>query len=173
MSFISSGVEYALHCLLFLSKPINASGTSVRDLAELQNVPVDFLAKLFTKLRKAGLVTATEGIKGGFTLAKPAEQITINDVVLAIDGHKSIFKCREIRTGCAIFENKTPAWATTGVCGIHAIMLEAEQKLRETLSQYTLADIAQQLIDKAPKNYTTQIITWLDERSSTRLSNND
>lgn len=71
MSQISTGVEYSLHCLLYLTHSQSAvEEASVRDLAELQGVPHDFLAKLFTKLAKAKLVVATEGIKGGFRLAR-------------------------------------------------------------------------------------------------------
>ena len=62
MSHISAGVEYGLHCLLYLSgPPTGGTEASVRDLAELQGLSVEFVAKLFTKLRKAGLTEATEG----------------------------------------------------------------------------------------------------------------
>lgn len=168
MSYISSGVEYALHCLLYLSQPINAKGVSVRDLASLQNIPTDYLAKIFTKLHKAGIVTATEGIKGGFSLAKPAEQITVHDVVIAIDNHKPLFKCKEIRSNCAVFDKQPPAWAITGTCAIHAIMLNAEQQMRTALAQQTLANLAQQLINKAPQEYSQQVIKWLDNRQTNR-----
>jgi Rrf2 family protein len=91
MSHISTAVEYGLHCLLYLSEP--AAGVheaSSKDLAELQGVPVEYLAKLFTKLSKAGIVVATEGVRGGFKLARPAAQISVLDVVRAIDGNKAV-----------------------------------------------------------------------------------
>ncbi|UYZ84388.1 Rrf2 family transcriptional regulator [Entomomonas sp. E2T0] len=172
MSYISSGVEYALHCLLYLSQPINAKGVSVRDLAELQNIPIDYLAKIFTKLHKAGIVIATEGIKGGFSLAKTADQISVHDVIVAIDNYKPLFKCKEIRSGCAVFDKKIPAEATQGTCTIHAIMLDAEQQLRDTLSQQSLADIAQKVTKKLPKDYPQQVIKWLDHRTINRQPNN-
>ncbi|MBE0777079.1 Rrf2 family transcriptional regulator, partial [Escherichia coli] len=50
------------------------------------------------------LVAATEGVRGGFRLARPANEISVLDVVRAIDGDKSIFECREVRERCAIFE---------------------------------------------------------------------
>ena len=78
--------------------------SSVRTLAELQGVPPELLAKVFTRLAKAGLVAATEGVRGGFRLARPANEISVLDVVRAIDGDKSIFECREVRERCAIFE---------------------------------------------------------------------
>ena len=130
MTHITTGVEYALHCLLFLvdsdeEQPL----ASARDLAELQGVPADFVAKLFTKLQKAGIVAATEGVRGGFRLARAPATISVLDIVEAIDGQKPLFECRNIRSQCALFEGDTPDWATRGVCSIHAVMLEAEPKL--------------------------------------------
>jgi Rrf2 family protein len=91
MSYISTGVEYGLHCLLYLADPEGVREASVRDLAEMQGVSVDYAAKLFTRLAKAGLVSATEGIRGGFTLARAPNAITVHDVVEAIDGEKALF----------------------------------------------------------------------------------
>src|SRR5262245_20326943 len=122
MSFISTGVEYGLHCLLYLAGSRGAvHEASVRDLAELQGISGEYLAKLFTKLAKAELVVATEGIRGGFRLARSAERITVHDVVIAIDGDKPLFDCLEIRERCAVFGETTPAWATRGVCAIHSV----------------------------------------------------
>jgi Rrf2 family protein len=115
MAHISSGVEYGLHCLLYLTESApGAREASVRDMAELQRVPLDYLAKLFTKLHKAGIVSATEGAKGGFTLARAAAEISVLDVVTAIDGDKALFECRDVREQCAVFGDEPPAWATSG-----------------------------------------------------------
>src|SRR5215470_18773943 len=98
MAHITTGVEYGLHCLLYLVYPPDQDRTaSVRDLAELQGVPAEYVAKLFTKLQKAGLVVATEGARGGFRLARPAKSISVLDVIVAIDGDKPLFECRDIR----------------------------------------------------------------------------
>ena len=169
MSFISTGVEYGLHCLLYLSRSqASVETASVRDLAELQGIPADYLAKLFTKLAKANLVVATEGIRGGFSLARPADKITVHDVVVAIDGDKPLFDCLEIRDRCAVFDDAPPAWATRGVCSIHAVMQSAEKAMRHELRQHTLLDIANRAIDKAPNSYGTQVVQWLTTRSVNR-----
>ncbi|MDR5754168.1 MULTISPECIES: Rrf2 family transcriptional regulator [unclassified Caballeronia] len=166
MSHISTGVEYALHCMLYLTEPPHGvRDASVRDLAELQGVPVDYVAKLFTKLHKAGLVIATEGAKGGFALARPPAQISVLDVVDAIDGDKPIFECREVRARCAVFDEDPPPWATSGVCAIHAVMRNAEKRMREALAGDCLADLATRIVAKAPRGYGPQVVRWLDERS--------
>ena len=171
MSHISNGVEYGLHCLLFLSgPPAGVVEASVRDLAELQGISVEYLAKLFTKLQKAGVVVATEGARGGFALARPPEKITVLDVVRAIDGKKLLFDCRNVRTGCAVFGANAPRWATSGVCSIHAVMLNAEKSMHEALSEHTLADLAGRVMAKAPEKYGNEIARWLSDRVSTRRS---
>lgn len=171
MSHISTGVEYGLHCLLYLSDPsAGVSDASAKDLAELQGVPVEYVAKLFTKLSRAGIVAATEGVRGGFRLARPAAEISVLDVVNAIDGNKALFDCREIRANCAVFGEKPPAWATRGVCSIHAVMLDAEKRMTESLAAHSLADLATRTVEKAPAAYGHQVVKWLGHRSSTRRS---
>lgn len=172
MSHISTAVEYALHCLLFLTAGSNKiPDASAKDLAELQGIPTEYVAKLFTKLNKAGLVIATEGARGGFTLAKRPREIRILDVVDAIDGKKALFECREIRSRCAVFGGDAPAWATQGVCAIHAVMQTAEMRMREVLAQHTLADLAKRAADKAPPAFGPAVVQWLGDRASNRRAN--
>jgi Rrf2 family protein len=170
MSHISTGVEYALHCMLYLTEPPHGvREASVRDLAELQGVPAEYVAKLFTKLHKAGLVVATEGARGGFALARPSREISVLDVVDAIDGDKPLFDCREIRARCAVFgEDAPPPWATSGVCAVHAVMKNAEKRMREALAADRISDLAGRMHAKAPRTFAPQVVKWLDERTNQR-----
>ncbi|GAB2841159.1 Rrf2 family transcriptional regulator [Pseudoduganella ginsengisoli] len=167
MSHISTGVEYALHCLVFLS---NRSGeeASAKDLAELQGIPADYVAKLFTKLSKAGLVRATEGVRGGFALARAPAAISVLEVVDAIDGGKPLFECREVRQRCAVFEGNEPDWTGVPPCTIHAVMLSAEQRMREELGSHTLADLVQRVIAVTPPSYNQAVVRWLDGRAASK-----
>ena len=169
MTFISNGVEYGLHCLLFLvARAADGAEANVRDLAELQGVPAEYLAKIFTKLARAGLVTATEGARGGFRLARPAAEISFQDVVVAIDGEKPLFDCLEIRARCAVFGDEAPQWATSGRCSIHQIMMDAEERMREELRAHSLASLAAQVAGKAPASFPVQIEGWLRDRKHAR-----
>lgn len=163
MAFFSAGVEYGIHCLLFLVDEQGESReASVRNLAELQGVPHEYLAKVFTKLAKAKLVTSTEGIRGGFKLAKPSNEITVLDIVTAIDGQKSIFDCREIRERCALFnDNPAPDWALEGTCAIHGVMIFAQKQMENALAQQTIFDLAQRVGRKAPPSFSNQINQWI------------
>ena len=78
-SLYGASAEYALHSLLILSA--RGEPVSVRDLAHFQELPMRFLAKLFARLQKAGLVVGREGIHGGYDLAHSPERISVLDVV--------------------------------------------------------------------------------------------
>ncbi|MHA6196558.1 RrF2 family transcriptional regulator [Pseudomonas wadenswilerensis] len=165
MSLYSAGVEYGIHCLIFLVGDAEQSrDASVRDLAELQGVPQDYLAKIFTKLAKAKLVAATEGVKGGFRLARPASEISLLDIVNAIDGRKSIFDCREIRGRCALFDGEPPNWAIEGPCAVHAAMINAQKRMEEALAEQTVLDLARRVGRKAPSGFAAQVGDWMSGR---------
>ena len=75
MAFYSSGVEYGIHSLMcMVDSKGDARDMSVREIAELQSVPYDYLAKIFTRLSKAGLVRSIEGICGVRSVMDMAQQ---------------------------------------------------------------------------------------------------
>jgi len=171
MSLYSAGVEYGIHCLLFLvGNGGDSREASVRDLAELQGVPLDYLAKIFTKLAKAKLVVATEGVRGGFKLARPSDEITLLDIVNAIDGQKLIFDCREIRGRCALFEGSPPVWALDGGCAVHGAMMTAQKRMEDALAQTTILDLARKVGRKAPPEFSGQVDEWLIERKEKKTA---
>ncbi|MBN3802357.1 Rrf2 family transcriptional regulator [Paraburkholderia sp. Ac-20336] len=168
MAYIGTGVEYALHCLLWLVAPLEHRPSS-RDLAEIQGVPTAFVAKIFPKLEKAGIVEASGGIRGGYRLARAPEEISVLDVVDAVEGRKALFDCQEVRGRCALFDNKPPRWATQGVCGIHAVMLNAEKVLRDELAKTSLARLSAGVLGKGiPAGFASQVHTWFAGRHEAR-----
>lgn len=168
MSHYGSGVEYGLHCLLYLVGRADGDAPSSRDLAEFQGVSPSYVAKLFTWLEKAGLVASIEGIGGGFRLARPAEDITVLDVVDALEGDKPLFRCREVRDGCILHGGVPPARSPDEVCTIHAVMLEAEERMRETLAGRTLADMDAKVAGKLSHRFIRRTADWFDGRNLNR-----
>jgi Rrf2 family protein len=163
-----TGVEYALHCLLHLVRAPADHPPSSRDLADFQGLPAAFVAKLFSDLEKAGIVTATEGLHGGFRLARAPQAITVLEVVDAVEGEKRLFRCREVRQNCVLYRDGTPAWAASGVCTIHAVMLDAEKRMRETLAATTLGDLVRRVAAKVPAQYLSDKQSWFAERRGRR-----
>ena len=165
-----AGAEYALHSLLILaSRP---EPVSVRDLATFQKIPERFLAKIFTRLKNAGLVEGIEGIAGGFTLARPAGEIRVMEVLAAVDPDRTLFACAEIRSKCALFATTAPDWASAGTCRIHAFMLDAEKVLQDFLASRTLADLVCEFEQKAPKKLIRETGTWFQQRKLSRSPRN-
>jgi len=169
MSHITTSVEYGIHCLLWMIGS-EATPLSTRDLAELQVISPTFLAKIFTKLEKAGIVRASEGVRGGYVLAKTPENISFLEVVDAIDGRKPLFDCQEIRERCPLFgKDPAPAWVTRGVCSVHAVMLRAEKSMRDALKSQTLGDAAEAYNRIAPDAFNTDVAKWIEDRVATRV----
>ena len=167
-SLYGAGAEYALHSMLILAtRPVPVS---IRDLASYQKIPEGYLAKIFTRLKKARLVQGTEGIGGGFALARPAETIPVLDVLKAVDPGRVLFACAEIRRNCALFGADPPGWAVSGPCRIHAFMEEAEQQLQRFLASRTVADLACEFSCKAPRDFVEATDGWFLGRRKDRLA---
>ena len=169
MAFYGAGVEYALHTLLNLSLAPAGTAPSARDLAEFQRLPLAFMRKLLTQLEKAGLVRGSEGIRGGWQLARETNAITLLEAAEAVQGRDPLFECRKIRVRCALWsDGAAPRAATAGVCAIHAAMLAAEAAMRRELGQRTLADIARQVSAKASPTAAGVVATWFTDRYAGR-----
>ncbi|MDA1076283.1 MAG: Rrf2 family transcriptional regulator [Proteobacteria bacterium] len=168
MALFGSGVEIGLHLTVMLASIRADDCPSVKELAGFQGVSQTFAAKLFTRLEKAGIVESVEGSRGGFRLKRDAASISALEVIDAIEGHKPIFTCREIRGRCVLFDDQVPTWAATGVCDIHKLMIEAEQSMRKTLAGRSLQDIASAVGAKMPVQTAQEAITWFDQTQTGR-----
>ena len=167
-SLYGASAEYALHSLLLLCG--SQESLSVRDLARFQKLPERFLAKLFQRLKKAGLVVGSEGLLGGYTLTRPPEQISVHDVLAAVDPNRALFECAEIRRNCALYGEESPRWSTKGMCRIHAFMNDAEQELNRFLASKTLADLSSEYACKAPAKFRNATDDWFQQQRSGRAN---
>ena len=78
--------EYGLLAVIDLACHVDKGPVSAREVSERRNIPAKFLEQLFVSLRRAGVVTAVRGARGGFALAKDASELTVLDIVEALDG---------------------------------------------------------------------------------------
>ena len=163
-----AGAEYALHSLLILAT--SAAPVSVVDLARFQRIPERFLAKVFTRMKDAQLVVGTEGIAGGFSLARAAEDIRVVEVLDAVDPDRKLFACAEIRRNCTLFGETPPVWATAGSCRIDLFMTEAERVLRDFLASKTIAELVCEFNCKAPPHFVAESSGWFQQRRAGRTS---
>ena len=89
---ISQTAEYALRAIVYLADHPGEAHTAER-IAAGTKVPVGYLAKIMQGLSKSKLVTSQRGLYGGFTLVKPAQELTVYDVVQAVDPIARITEC--------------------------------------------------------------------------------
>src|SRR3984957_2266288 len=150
---LPEGVEWALHCAWLLSFAREGEALPARRLAEFYDLPEAYLAKLLKALVRAGLLTAASGPRGGFRLAPPPEEITVADVVEAIEGRGALFHCMEIRQ-----RGPVPLTGAAGrkPCGIAQVMHRAERAWRQELSATTIAD----LVETSGIGAVTRVNTW-------------
>ncbi|GHA19842.1 Rrf2 family transcriptional regulator [Arenicella chitinivorans] len=131
------------------------------DIAAFHDLSANTLAKVLKQLRAAGVIAGSPGRTGGYALAKRADNITVLDVVKALDGVEPIFYCREIR-------RSGPCAAKSGYssrCAIARTMDKATNAWREALSKVTMADLLDQVGDETPMSTRTKSANWLDTHS--------
>jgi Rrf2 family transcriptional regulator, cysteine metabolism repressor len=85
--------EYGVRLLVQLGARSGEAPVSLKAIAEAENLPLAYLERIAALLKKAGLVEATRGAHGGYVLAKPAEEITMDHVVLALEGAIAPMEC--------------------------------------------------------------------------------
>ena len=134
---LSAGVEWSIHCCVVLSQA-EQPVPSAR-LAELHGVSKAYLAKHLQSLARAGLVQPSEGRDGGYALTRAAHEITVLQVVQAIDGERPAFRCTEIRQQGVLAAAPEEC---TAPCGIAKVMATAERAWRDSLAGTTIADLA-------------------------------
>jgi Rrf2 family protein len=152
---LTAGVEWAAHCCVVLSRAGGA--VSASRLAELHDVSPTYLAKQLQGLARAGVVTPVEGRDGGYRLARAAREITLLDIVQAVDGPEPAFRCTEIRQRGPL---AAPASACRVPCAVAAAMTRADAAWRAALGETTVADLAAE-VDGHRRGTLERTAAWL------------
>ena len=129
---ITRSEEYGLRGLVFLAKQPPEKVTLVSEVSREQNIPETFLAKIFQRLSKAGLLRSVRGANGGFTLRKPAHEITMREIIEALEGPIALNRCLLRKGECE--EEK--------ICPLHTVWEEVQQRFLEILDRTTMEDLA-------------------------------
>lgn len=145
----SIGVEYALHCLVYLIDTPEDSPIGVKELSFFQGISDTYLSKIFSKLSNAGIVSSVPGVKGGFKLAKSPDEISFWDVIEAVEGPKPIFQCKNIKDNGYLYREN--CCSAPSSCTINLVMLSAEEKMRDFLHSKTLLWLNEELDRVLPK----------------------
>ena len=123
MISITTKSPYALSALVELHRHGQGGPVPIAELARRREIPVQFLEQLFATLRRAGIVRSQRGVKGGYTLARPADEITVIELVEVLDGPLGR--------------------------GAQGIFFEAAQAAGAVLAEATVASVAEQELQAA------------------------
>jgi Rrf2 family protein len=108
---VSKTLDYAVRSLTYMSKrPIERF--SMKEIAEKQHIPLNYLAKIMRKLVNRGIIRSMVGPEGGYALRKSPREINLKEVYEAIEGELKIIDCMDKDTICVLYENcpQLPVW---------------------------------------------------------------
>ncbi len=128
---ITRQADYAVRAVLYLAKLGNTDRAATSTVAEEQHIPPSFLAKIISQLSIAGLLHTSRGARGGVTLARDPKEITLLEVIEAIDGPIQLNECIGEDNNCS-FE---------GECPLRPVWCEAQEELVTRLKGTNFAQL--------------------------------
>lgn len=144
---MGEGVEWALHSCLNLTWLPPGQAVPAAKLAAFYELPAAYLNKQLQALARAGIVSSTPGPRGGFQLARSPENITLLDVVVAIEGAEEAFRCEQVlKQG----PGADPEVDYRQACLVSQAMRRADLAWRRELAGQTLADLKGQVEERYP-----------------------
>jgi len=131
---VSTRGDYASRALLSLALHTGGGGpTSVRDIAERTGLPQPYLEQILLALKGAGLVRSKRGVGGGYVLARPSTEITLSQIISAVDG--------PIVAGDFGEPHQNGACDHEGQCVLLSVWADVGEHMRQHLDSFTLADM--------------------------------
>ncbi len=131
---ITRQADYAVRAVLYLTRLDESERAATSTIAEEQHIPPSFLAKIISQLSIAGLLHTSRGARGGVTLARAPKEITLLEVVEAIDGPIQLNECVGNEGTCSF----------DGECPLRSVWCEAQDELVTRLRATNFADLMMQ-----------------------------
>jgi Rrf2 family protein len=160
---MGEGVEWGLHCCVTLGWLQDWEPVPTRRLAVWFDLPQEYLKKRLQPLARAGILGSSPGVRGGWSLARAPEDITVIEVVTALEGPLEAFRCTEIRRRGEGARDAGPEF--DHLCGISTVMRRAELAWRRELAGQTIADLMAKAPDgvaRTRRNYERMIASMTD-----------
>jgi len=148
---ITKAGEYGVLGLMNLARRVPGHVAMIEDVSREENIPKSFLGKIFQNLGKAGIIRSTRGAGGGFVLVKPPHEITVLEVIEAIEGKIALQRCLEDTPNCNLLSN----------CALCFVLGQAQDQVKAVLAHTTVADLLKKQAAQsvAPKsNHTTEAV---------------
>jgi len=141
---LSTRTRYGIRAILEVAGNHSKRPLQTKIIAQNQDISVKYLEQLMAILKSAGFVRSIRGSKGGYILAKPANQIRLSDVFGALEGPSAInVECLENKSYCA----------QAADCVARQVWAQVEQAIKNVLQSITLQDLVDRTKDRKTLNY--------------------
>ncbi len=125
---VSRKFEYGLHAIIYLAGRSGDDVVTVKEMAAQIGFSQEFMAKALQNLKRAGLAVSVQGVKGGYKLGKPADEITVADVGRATEGEPHLMRCSEEKARCEIVQS----------CPHRGYMFSLEKRIQSLMAETTV-----------------------------------
>jgi Rrf2 family protein len=129
---LSKKCDYALISVKHLAMRADGAAASAREMSETYSIPLELLAKVLQRLVRARLLVSVQGTRGGYRLARAASNISVADVIQAVDGPVTVTACSPDDHACGQY--------TT--CSIRDPLWKIKNRILETLTTVSVAELA-------------------------------
>ena len=136
---VSRKVDYALRAVIYLSQQDTERPVPAKEIAARRRIPIKFLEKIIRDLMRNGIVSSHRGAHGGYTLSRPAAQISFREVIETVEGPISLNVCVAGQKDCSVLSS----------CSMQRVWQEGQRRVMEYFSETTLADLAKD-VNTAP-----------------------
>jgi Rrf2 family protein len=140
---LSTRTRYGIRAVLELAASQSEVPMQIKAIAHRQDISVKYLEQLMAILKSAGFVRSIRGAKGGYILAKPANQIKLSDVFNALEGPVTTVECLENDNYCVRVAD----------CVARQVWAEVQQAIESILQSMTLQDLVDRTKDKRTLTY--------------------
>lgn len=142
---VSTKGRYGLRAIVDLAVHDKEGQVSLKSVADRQGLSENYLEQLFSSLKKSGLVKSIRGAQGGYFLAKPADKITVGDVLRSLEGTLAPVECIDLDspTECKKADS----------CVTAKVWIKLRDKINEVVDSITIADLVEEYQIKSENNY--------------------
>lgn len=153
--------EYTVRAMLHLAAKPHGTMAQIYDIAQQWDIPENFLRKIVQVLTKSNLVLSHRGVGGGIELARPAEKITLLEVIEAAEGKLTLNKCLLHSGFCP-----RDSW-----CAVHLVWCEVQESMKAILRNKSIADLARQNSQRRRQLVAQPLpLTLLEPRSAAQVN---
>ena len=132
---LSTKGRYGLRALIDLAQYGEQEGVSIQSISARQQISDSYLEQQVRKLKKAGLVTSVRGAQGGYRLARPAEEISVGDVLRALEGSIEAVSCQE---------GENPSCVGKDLCVARYVWQKVNKSIQETVDSIMISQLVEE-----------------------------